>query len=273
MKRHLLRSSLYSLAAVALVYFIAAYLVLPWVWSHYEHQPGLAAHPAITVTPQGIPGDPLNVGLVGEKASVIRALLRAGWTPADPITLKSSLEIAESVVLDRPYRDAPVSTLLYEGRKQDLAFEKPIGTSADRRNHVRFWLVLDKGAEGRPVWLGSATLDHGVGVSHYTGQITHHIAADVDAERDFLIGDLIKAKAVIELYQVSGVGPTVNGRNGGGDWYHTDGEIKVAVLSPDAAEVSVPPKLLEEPPLVQLKDGMWSSVSSWIGTDADSTEL
>jgi hypothetical protein len=173
MKRHLLRSSLYSLAAVALVYFIAAYLVLPWVWSHYEHQPGLAAHPAITVTPQGIPGDPLNVGLVGEKASVIRALLRAGWTPADPITLKSSLEIAESVVLDRPYRDAPVSTLLYEGRKQDLAFEKPIGTSADRRNHVRFWLVLDKGAEGRPVWLGSATLDHGVGVSHYTGHASH----------------------------------------------------------------------------------------------------
>ena len=71
-----------------------------------------------------------------------------------------------------------MSTLLYDGRKQDLAFEKPIGESADQRNHVRFWMVIDKGVEGRPVWLGSATLDQSVGLNDYTGQFTHHIAPD-----------------------------------------------------------------------------------------------
>ena len=65
-----------------------------------------------------------------------------------------------------------------------------MANSADRRNHVRFWRTLERGADGRPVFLGSATFDRGVGMSHYTGEITHHIAPDIDAERDLLIGDL-----------------------------------------------------------------------------------
>jgi hypothetical protein len=256
---------LVTVVAVVAAWFVVAYLVLPGLWSHHEHQPGLAGRPAVTETPQGIPGDPLNVGLVGDKADVILALHRAGWYPADPITLKSSVEIAASVVLDRPYDEAPVSTLLYEGRKQDLAFEKPIGDSADRRNHVRLWLVLEKGVEGRPVWLGSATLDRGVGLSHDTGQITHHIAPDVDDERDRLIRELVAAKIVTRLYQVSGVGPTLNGRNGEGDRYYTDGEIRVAVLSPGASPVDTAPVIEPDPPIVETKNGIWRGVSGMIG--------
>jgi hypothetical protein len=254
-----------TLVLAGLAYVVLAYIVMPRLWYHHEHQPGLAAKPAVTTTPSGIPGDPLNVGLVGEKPDVIRSLAKAGWYPADPITLKSSIEIAGSVVFDRPYHEAPVSTLIYDGRKQDLAFEKPIGASADKRNHVRFWLVIDKGAEGRPVWLGSATLDQSVGLNEYTGQFTHHIAPDLDAERGRLIGDLVAAKMVTALYGVSGVGPTINGRNGEGDRYFTDGEIHFAVLSPGAAPVSAPPEQLANAPLVEMKNGAWRAVSAWLG--------
>ena len=139
------------------VYLAAAYLILPRLWLHYEHQPGLAQLPMVTRTTQDIPGDPINVGLVGSKEDVIRAFAAAKWEPADPITLRSSIEIGASVLLDRPYMAAPVSTLLFDGRKQDLAFERPVGRSADQRHHVRFWLVLQQGAEGRPVWLGAAS--------------------------------------------------------------------------------------------------------------------
>lgn len=252
------------LLVLAGAYGLLAYVVLPGLWSHYEHQPGLAQHPAVTTTTAGIPGDPINVGLVGGKADVLIAMQRAGWFPADPITLMSSLEIAGSVVLDMPDPDAPVSTLLYEGRKQDLAFEKPIGNSADRRNHVRFWLVLKKGIEGRPVWLGSATMDKSVGLNDYNGQFTHHIAPDIDAERDKLISDLIAAKMVTTTYEVSGVGPTFDGRNGEGDRYYTDGEIHIAVLSPDGKTVSGPPQVLSEKPLILLKDGAWRLVTRWL---------
>jgi hypothetical protein len=189
-----IRRWLVIFAVIALTYGVVAYALLPLLWRHYEHQQGLASKPMITETAEGIPGDPLNVGLVGDEAELHRIMLAAGWQPADAITLRTSIAIAGSVVLDRPYEGAPVSTLFYEGRRQDFAFEKAIGGSADRRHHVRLWLVLAKGNEGRSVWLGAATRDLGVGLSHYTGQITHHIAADIDAERDALLADLTASR-------------------------------------------------------------------------------
>src|SRR5215469_2297324 len=132
-------------------YVSLAYIVLPAFWTHYEHQRKLADLPMVTVTKQGIPGDPINVGLIGDERDVLCAMNAAGWFPADPITFRSSVEIAGSVLLDRAYDEAPVSNLYYLDRREDLAFEKPVGGSADRRHHVRFWKVLDQGEEKRPV--------------------------------------------------------------------------------------------------------------------------
>jgi len=133
-------------------------------------------------------------------------------------------------VLDRPDLDAPVSPLLFEGRQQDLAFEKAVGKSADERHHVRFWQTKSSGADGQPLWLGSASFDRGVGFSHDTGQITHHIAPDVDAERDLVIGDLQAAGQLSSTYEIAGIGATRTGRNGGGDPYFTDGKALIGVL-------------------------------------------
>jgi hypothetical protein len=212
------------------LYLVVAYLLLPDLWMRREDEPGLAGRPMVTLTADHIPGDPMNLRLVGSRAEVADAMAAAGWSPADPVTLRSSLEIAGSVVFDRPYPDAPVSPLFYDGREEDLAFEKPDGTSADRRHHVRLWLVLQAGRAGRPVWLGSASFDQSAGFSHDTGQITHHIAPDIDAERDLLIADLTAAGWIEESHRAPGIGATMSGRNGGGDRYFTDGEVAVGVL-------------------------------------------
>jgi len=127
------------LAAVVAGYLAISYLILPATWSRIEHEPGLAKRAMVTSTAQGIPGDAINVGLIGTREDVVSAFHAAGWYPADPITLKSSLEIVGSVLLDRAYKDAPVSPLYFDGRREDLAFEKAVGVSADRRQHVRLW--------------------------------------------------------------------------------------------------------------------------------------
>ena len=72
-----------------------------------------------TQTNQGIPGDPMNVGVVGSLADVIQAIHAAGWYPADPITLRSSIAIIGSVIFHRPYENAPVSNLYYDHRRED----------------------------------------------------------------------------------------------------------------------------------------------------------
>lgn len=255
-------------AALLGSYGILAYIVLPLAWTHYEHQKGLAGLPMVTQTAQGIPGDAINVGLVGSKEDVLCAMHAAGWYPADPITLRSSLAIVGSVVLDRPYRDAPVSKLFYQGRAEDLAFEKPDGNSADRRQHVRFWRVLDRGEEGRPVWLGSATFDRGVGLSHLTAQVTHHIAPDIDSERDQLTDDLKTAKVVEAIYEVSGVGPTLNGRNGEGDRYYSDGEIKISRLVEGCNTKAETTVELDNPPLVDMKNATWEAIAALLSSSA-----
>jgi hypothetical protein len=258
------RFLLLSLALV-FAYTLAAYLVLPAFWTHHEHQKGLATLPMLTRTAQGIPGDPITVGLVGDNRDVLCAMQAAGWYPADPVTLRSSIEIAGSVLLDRPYRDAPVSPLFYLNRREDLAFEKPDGNSADHRHHVRFWKVLEQGEEKRPVWLGDATFDRSVGVSHYTGAITHHIDADIDAERKVLATDLANAGMVEAKYQVTGIGPTMAGRNGGGDVYYTDGEVWILRLVEACQKRTAPPAIIPSPAVTQLKDQIWQGIAKALG--------
>jgi hypothetical protein len=239
------------------IFAALTYFVVPLLWSHYEHEPALAGRSMRTMTAQGIAGDPLNVGLAGSKEEILSAFGQIRWHPADALGLASDIKIAGSVALDRPYETAPVSRLFYEGRAQDLVFEKEAGDSADKRHHVRLWKALDRGADGREVWLGAVSFDRGVGLSHYTGQITHHIDPNLDAERDGLMKALSDAGIVERFYQVTGSGPAIAGRNGGGDAYFTDGELTVAILRPAALPATSAPEMIANPPIVRLKQSVW----------------
>lgn len=212
------------------LYLVVAYLVVPRVWKRdMEKHPGLADAPRITHTGDGIPGDPLNIAIVGSETNLIRSMTAAGWYPADPITLRTSLRIAVDSVFSKPDDEAPVSDLYLFGRKQDLAYEQPVGDNPRQRHHVRFW-KWDKTQDGQEVWFGSATYDERVGLSHTTGQITHHIGPDVDAERDRMMAELKKAGAVRDYY-INGFHKQLEGKNGGGDPWRTDGRLGVVVLT------------------------------------------
>lgn len=199
-KRRSRRKQLVTLIASLLVMWLAtAYLVMPALWKGYAHRhPSLEDIPRITYTGSDIPGDPLNVALLGTETELKKLMLAAKWYPADPLTLRSCLLIAEDTVIKRSYDDAPVSNLYLFGRKQDLAFEQPVGDNPRQRHHVRFWRTDKVDPDGRPVWIGGAIYDRKVGLSHTTGQITHHTAADIDAERDKLFDDFNKTGDLAE---------------------------------------------------------------------------
>lgn len=215
-----------------LVWVVAAYLLAPWAWRQFfRHNPTFDGGPRITHTADGHPGDPLNIALVGSEPDVLRAMHAAGWDPADPITFASSARIVADSILREPDPDAPVSNLLLFGRKEDLAFELPVGDSPRQRHHVRFWLWNEK-YDGRDVWVGSASFDERVGLSHTTGQVTHHIAPEVDAERELIMHGLQKAGCAASEFYINGFHKKLDGLNGGGDPWRTDGRLGVVVLSP-----------------------------------------
>lgn len=228
-----LHKSRQALFQALIVYVLVAYLAMPLAWRGYERfHPALRTAPTLTRTGNGHPGDPLNVAAVGSQSDLIHALLKSGWHPADPLSLKSSLKIAGASVLRLPYTDAPVSSLFLFGRKQDLAFEQPVGNNPSRRHHVRFWHCAQLDQTGRPLWMGAVTYDKRIGLSHTTGQITHHIDAFVDRERNKLMQDLETSGCVAKIYWRDHFQPRQSGRNGGGDLWQTDRRLAVAVLKP-----------------------------------------
>jgi hypothetical protein len=215
---------------VVIAYLAIAYLLLPQLGKEkVRRHPDLVDGERLTHTANGAPGDPLNLSFVGSEEDVIRALLAASWKPANALSIRSSVRIAVDTVFDEPDPNAPVSNLYLFGRKEDLAFEKPIGRSPRERHHVRPWRS-EKMDDGRPVWMGAATHDIGVEISRTTAQVTHRIAPDVDAERDMLLSDLTNANRLLNTRWIVGFHKELQGRNGGGDPWNTDGRLPVATL-------------------------------------------
>jgi hypothetical protein len=216
---------------IVATYLIVAYLLLPMLWKGYEKRhPALDDAPNITTTGDKHPGDPINLGLIGSKEDLQRSMHAAGWHTADPLGLKSDFRIAADTILRKAYPDAPVSDLFLFGRREDFAFEQPVGGDPTKRHHVRFWRSEKVDAEGRPLWFGSGTYDERVGLSYTTGQITHHVAPDVDTERDHVLDTLQKAGQLESRSYLDNFHPNRSGRNGGGDPWRTDGRLGVGTL-------------------------------------------
>jgi len=185
-------------------------------------------------TGDGLLGDPINLAVIGDKKQLTLAMEKAGWSLAEKLDLKASLKMAYSAVFGAKYPNAPVSSLFLFNRKQDLAFEKDLDGNPRKRHHVRFWETPERWwlPGGYKVnWLGAATFDKHVGLSLFTGQVTHKIDSDVDIERDYLIDTLRRAQAVDKVDFVKHYSTSYHARNGGGDLIHTDGTMPFVSLN------------------------------------------
>jgi LssY C-terminus len=223
---------LWGSAAMLTMYLLIAFVILPLAYKDYiRRHPALDAAnlPKITFTGGKMPGDPLNVCLIGSNEDLHTTMLKAGWQPADPITLKSSIRIAHASLFKKSYDTAPVSDLYLWNRKQDLAYQYP-GKNVNMRHHVRFWKSEDADEEGRPLWIGAATYDESSGIGRATLKPTHHIEANIDKERDKLFKDLEDTGYLAEWIFMENFHLELPKWNGGGDRYHTDGHLKVGLI-------------------------------------------
>jgi hypothetical protein len=179
-------------------------------------------------TGDGLLGDPINLAIYGNKNELINAMEKSGWKLADQLTLMSSIKITYSAIRGVNYPHAPVSSLFLFNRKQSFAFEKDIDDNPRKRHHVRLWDTPEKWwlPGGYQVqWLGAATFDKNIGLSLFTGQITHKIDANVDQERDFVLQTLRISHATSSITIVKHFTSSYHARSGGGDIIHTDGAL------------------------------------------------
>jgi hypothetical protein len=184
-------------------------------------------------TSDGLLGDPINLALLGDETQVHAAMVAAGWTRADDLSVRTGLRIVRSTLLRRSYLEAPVSPLLLFGRKQDFAYQQEVDGSPGKRHHVRFWRCPDgwRLPGGRQTdWLAAGTYDRSVGFSLFTLQITHKIAPDTDVERDHIVATVRAADIGATVSRIEDFSAGYHARNGGGDTIVTDGDLPVIDL-------------------------------------------
>ena len=185
-------------------------------------------------TSTGIPGDPINIGIEGARATILAAFQKAGWVQADPLSLRNDARLALDFLLHRPYPRAPISHLYLFDRPEDVAVEHELGV-VSRRDHVRLWDTHQRDPRTHlELWIGDASRDTGVEVALVHGLpvgTTHHISPFVDAERRRIVTDLRRAGVVAAVVMEPGIGPTLLGHNGAGDPFLTDGRVAVIVLT------------------------------------------
>ncbi len=232
--------------ALAVTYAISAYVILPRAIRMGVRILKRGRVPSYTFTGDGLPGDPVNLVLIGTKHQLASAFKAMGWTQADALGLASSWRMAKAFVLNRPYPDAPFSTLYLFGRGQDVGFQCAIDNSPRKRHHVRFWgcpldrsedaidtpafwLSSDQPSEGeQAMWVGAVTKDTGLSLTRLSFQVTHATDADTNEERDFLMGELVRHGVVSNVRS-----HTEGDRIAAGhvNRYVTDGVLAVAELA------------------------------------------
>ncbi|WP_200826273.1 LssY C-terminal domain-containing protein [Microbacterium timonense] len=183
-----------------------------------------------TRTSDGLLGDPVNLAFLGTAEQIQSALAAAGWTRADPVTLRSSWRIITSTLSRRSYDEAPVSPLFLFGRQQDFAYQQEVDGNPAQRHHVRFWRCPDGWLlpGGRRVdWLAAGTFDTSVGLSLFTLQVTHRIDADTDVERDHIVKTVTDAEPRVVVDVIPDFSTGYHARNGGGDSIRTDGDLPI----------------------------------------------
>src|SRR5579859_4626835 len=213
---------LLSWLCLVVVALLALLLVLlRW----YPYPSAFPSLPRITHTASGAAGDPLNLIIVGSQPQITQSFLQAGWLIPDPITPQTSAKIAAASLAHRSYPTAPVSNLYVFGRVQDLAFEKPTN-DVQSRGHIRIWKT-DTLIGGQHVWVGAASYDSGIELSGTNHLPTHHITPTVDLERNAVGADLENTGLVKTEVDAAFVPLILYARNGGGDYYESDGDVLV----------------------------------------------
>lgn len=244
-----------SLIPVLGFYGVVAYLLLPRLHQLFTNLYVPDYFIGRTRTGDGLLGDPVNLAFDGSEADLHAAMRSAGWTQADEITIASSFKMIASTLFRRTYKEAPVSDLMLFRRRQDFAYQQEVGGDASKRHHVRFWKVPDGWRLPGGVhvdWVAAGTYDRRVGLSLFTGQVTHKIDPDTDAERDYIVDTVRFADPDVKLQVIRGFSTAYHSRNGGGDTIRTDGDLPIVDVAGASKrgevqlpEVSTTPAIIE----------------------------
>jgi hypothetical protein len=175
------------------------------------------------------PSDMTNVMFIGSQQALEAAFTAAGWASAANLSKTTAFETFRAIAELRGYKEAPMSTLLLDGRPADFNFQKQNNTFA-QRHHLRIWRRPVQ-FEGRDVWVASSTHDTGIDFSQENRTFIHKVDPHIDDERAKVVSDLIFTGKIESVALVDRPAVPQESMNATGDQLLTDGRMAVLVLA------------------------------------------
>jgi hypothetical protein len=132
--------------------------------------------------------DLTNVLLIGSREEIERAFRLAGWTEAQPDSIKARIGCIRAAAEVHGFKNAPMTTLLLNGNGPDMSWQKGLNDVA-KRHHIRIWKQPGMWY-GQDLWMAAATRDVDFAYMRPGRPFTHEIDPKIDEERDKVANDL-----------------------------------------------------------------------------------
>ncbi|MGO9642894.1 MAG: LssY C-terminal domain-containing protein [Candidatus Acidiferrales bacterium] len=184
---------------------------------------------------EGREGDMLNLIFVAKEDDLQEAFAHAGWLKVE----KSKPEIIWHLLWQRNhYERLPMDRLYVFGRAQDYSYALPDPKSiVARRHHLRIWKT-DFMVDGTPLWVGAATQDVSIHLVKHRLHLLHRIDPDVDAERDFIAGNLAETQQLDREEYVRCAQPVFSAQTATGQAYYSDSRMLLLELNQGASSTA-----------------------------------
>ena len=184
---------------------------------------------------EGREGDMVNLIFVAQQQQLQDAFQRAGWVQTDKWNPILAWHLLQHGTGDSR---VPMARFYLFGRVQDYSYALPDADAVvSRRHHLRIWKT-DCTVDGTPIWVGSATHDVAIEIAKNGRLINHRIDPEVDAERDFIAGDLTANLSVSSQEYLHGVNPVYNAETSSGESYYSDSRILLLDLKEPTSTVA-----------------------------------
>lgn len=181
--------------------------------------------PLYSETLTGTRMEPISFIYVGYQDQIVQLFKSHNWEKADPSTINNTLRALAVGLQGRQYSTAPVTPSYLNSKPEKIAFEKSTELhSLRQRHHTRLWQTGYALADGRPIWVATASFDEGIEFAGSAKLPTHHIDPNIDAERTYIIKSLELPEKLISV-----VKPQL-GKNASGDGFFTDGKAQLIEL-------------------------------------------
>ncbi len=183
--------------------------------------------PSRVTNGEGREGDMINLIFQAREADLQEAFAQAGWLKVE----KSRPLIFWHLLLQREhYTKLPMDRLYVFGRAQDYSYALPDPQSiVARRHHLRIWKT-DRSVDGVPLWVAAATHDVSIQFVKHKFRLFHRIDPNVDAERDFIAGNLANTPLFTREEYVNCSAPLSGAQTATGQTYHSDSRMLLLEL-------------------------------------------